>query len=127
MKTVKIIIWSVGILIAGYFILAMVTTPSPVVGDYFNRKEFNSERWKSWEESEAEPSLRWKMVHDLRNKHEIIGKTRLEIKELLGEPERETENKIRYYLGMSGHGVDTGSLILKMKEDRVVDIHVWHG
>ena len=63
MKAIKVVSWSVGILIAGYFILAMVITPSPVVGDYFNRKEFNSERWKSWEESEAEPSLRWGMLY----------------------------------------------------------------
>ena len=127
MKTIKVVSWSVGVLIAGYFILAVLTALSPVIGDYFNRKGFDSEKWKSWEESEAEPSLRWNMVHDLRNKYELIGMTRLEVKKLLGEPEQETKNEIRYYLGMSGHGINTGSLILKIKEDRVIDIHVWHG
>lgn len=92
-------------------------------------EEFSSEKWKNWIETESTSSLRWDMMNSLRNKHELKGKTKAEIIELLGEPnENNTKENFRYYLGMAKHGIDTGSLVIKFDEnDLVVDYYVWHG
>ena len=127
MKIVKHTFWTAGIFVAGYFIFVISLSLYPNVNDYFNRKDFDSDKWKSWEETETDPSLRWNMIHDLKTKHELIGMTRLEIKNLLGEPGSETENEMRYYLGMSGHGINSGSLVIKIKEDKVIDYQAWQG
>lgn len=91
--------------------------------------EFSSEKWKNWIETENTSSLRWDMMNSLRNKHELKGKTKTEIIELLGEPiENKTSVNFIYYLGMAKHGIDTGSLIIEFDEnDLVVNYYVWHG
>ena len=65
---------------------------------------------KNWTESEAEWSLRWDMMNSLRNNHQLKGKTKAEIIELLGEPEIKTDAEFGYYLGMAKHGIDVGNL-----------------
>ncbi|WP_347159378.1 hypothetical protein [Pontibacter chitinilyticus] len=92
-------------------------------------EQFDSERWKTADlNSEANWSLRWDMMNSLRNNHELVGKSKSEIIELLGEPESKTNSTFRYYLGYSKNGINTGSLIIKFNaEDRVVDFQVWQG
>ena len=92
-------------------------------------EEFSSEKWKNWIETENTSSLRWDMMNSLRNNHELKGKTKQEIIELLGEPNEDKTNvSFRYYLGMAKHGIDTGSLVIKFDEkDIVVSYYVWHG
>tara|TARA_R110000751_G_scaffold307580_1_gene429605 strand:- start:237 stop:596 length:360 start_codon:yes stop_codon:yes gene_type:complete len=93
-----------------------------------NSIEFNSEKWKSWTESEAELSTRWNMISSLREKHELKGKTKTEIIILLGKPQNKTNNEFYYYLGMSGFGINTGTLYLKFNEEnKVVKINIWDG
>ena len=91
-------------------------------------EQFDSEKWINWTESEAELSLRWDMMNSLRNNYELTGKTKKEILQLLGKPESETNSDFRYYLGMSKHGINTGSLTIKFNEIGIVtDFSVWHG
>lgn len=91
-------------------------------------ERFDSERWINWTESEAEWSLRWDMMNSLRNNHELTGKTKREILQLLGKPESETNSDFRYYLGMSKRGINTGSLTIKFNENGIVtDFSVWQG
>lgn len=92
-------------------------------------EKFDKEIWKTTDlDKEANWSLRWDMMNSLRNNHQLIGKSKNEILELLGKPESKTNLEYRYYLGYSKNGINTGSLIIKFSsEGRVVDYKVWQG
>lgn len=123
-KTITIII-SIVVVVLAISISQFIFQPE--INNYFNRIEFDSEQWKNWEESETDLSLRWNMVHNLRKEHELVGMTINEINELLGKPDRENKNFISYHLGMSGHGIDTGTLYLEMKNGIIIEVKLWHG
>jgi len=75
-------------------------------------------------------SLRWDMMNSLRNNNQLKGKTKLEIIELLGEPESKFIHKSEFYynLGYSKHGINTGRLSIIFNEhDRVIDYSFWEG
>ena len=92
------------------------------------QENFDSKKWKNWTESETELSMRWDMMNSLRKNHELNGKTKSEIIELLGNPETQSNESFRYYLGMAKHGIDTGSLVIEFdKNNTVSKYYVWHG
>ncbi len=70
----------------------------------------------------------WDMMNSLRNNHELRGKSKTEIIELLGIPETKNESEFGYYLGMSTkHGIDTGHLTIKFdKNGKVIEFNVRH-
>jgi len=117
----------IGITVIGFSVLLSTTVFSPEIQNYFNRIEFDSEKWKNWQETENEPSLRWNMISDLRSDYDLIGMKISEVEKLLGKADNENRKFISYYLGMSGHGIDTGTLFLKIENDIVIEIKVWHG
>jgi hypothetical protein len=100
---------------------------SPDIDDFFNRTDFDSEVWVNWVETESNLKDRWNMIHDLTEKYKLKGMQKEEIKKLLGTPSSEYENEISYYLGMTGHGINTGSLNLKFKNGIVIDYNVHQG
>ena len=78
-----------------------------------SHEKFDSNKWKNSNlNSEENASLRWDMMNDLRNKHELIGKSKTEIYKLLGNPDFELKNEMSYYLGYSRQGINTGNLTL---------------
>ena len=112
-----------GILIFGIIILIGFALKGNIT-----HEQFDSEKWKNWKETESELSMRWDMMNSLRNNHELKGKTKAEIIKLLGEPENQSNDNFRYYLGMAKHGIDTGSLIIKFDDNNLVTgFFVWHG
>ena len=66
-------------------------------------------------------------MNDLRNNYDLIGKSKSEVIILLGKPETEFKNEITYYLGYTGKGINTGTLILTFKDKKVQKIKVWQG
>ena len=84
----------------------------PDIANYFNRTEFDSDKWKNWEMTEDEGTLRWDMVVDLQHDYELDGMTEEEIIKLLGEPGSKSAVEWTYYLGMARRGIDTGTLSL---------------
>ena len=90
---------------------------------------FNSELWKTANlNSENNWSLRWDMMNDLRNNHKLVGMTKKEIINLLGDPGDTTSSEFRYYLGYSKTGINTGSLIVTFNNKNIVtEIKVWQG
>ena len=88
---------------------------------------FNSEEWKNWVETEETQSLRWDMRKDLIKKHKLVGLTIDEVVELLGQPERKNNEELRYFLGMARSYIDTGSLILVIKNGQVTSYRIWSG
>lgn len=112
----------------GFLIFGVIILIGFALKGNITHEQFDSEKWKNWTESESELSLRWDMMNSLRNNHELNGKTRVEIIELLGKPDSETNSDFRYYLGMSKRGINTGSLTIKFNENGIVtDFSVWQG
>lgn len=91
-------------------------------------EKFDSEKWKNWEETEMEWSLRWDMMNSLRNNHDLKSMNKQEIADLLGQPETETNNEFYYYLGYAKRGIDTGRLTIKFDTNgKVTDFKVSRG
>lgn len=101
-----------------YLLFVMLVVLDPYITNYFSRTEFDSEKWKTWKENEVEMSLRWNMIADLEDNHDLEGMTDKEIVDLLGEPDSKVKAEWTYYLGMAGHGIDTGTLTLNLKMGR---------
>ncbi len=127
MKTLNILFVLLTTGVIGYFGYITFLVNKPAIENFRHKTEFNAELWKNWEESEATASLRWDMVHDLSMQHQLIGMQTQQVIELLGNPSGQSDSALRYYLGMSRHGIDTGSLILIIKENKVVEYRIWHG
>ncbi len=89
---------------------------------------FDSQKWKTMDNTEEQWSLRWDMMNSLRNNHELKGLNEEEIIHLLGEPTYIERDEWNYYLGYSKHGINTGSLKIKFGFDKkVVSYYVWQG
>jgi hypothetical protein len=58
------------------------------VDDYSHRQAFDSELWKASLAEESENPIKLRMVDDLRRKHPLVGLSRSEVLDLLGEPSR---------------------------------------
>lgn len=87
---------------------------------FFINTKFDSQKWKNWTESETEPSLRWDMIKSLKFSYELIGMSKDDILELLGNPNSKTESTFSYYLGYSKNGINTGNLTIKFDENEKV-------
>jgi len=125
MKVSKIIGWTSGILIVGYLLFVTTMIVSPSIKNFLNQTEFNSDKWKNWQESEKELTLRWDMVSDLTSDHNLIGMTVQEVEILLGEPDRLSKDSYSYYLGLLG--IDTGTLFLTIENGVVTDYNIHRG
>lgn len=85
--------------------------------------KFNSDKWKNSDLNiEENWGLRWKMMNDLRKKYDLVGKRKTEIQKLLGKPDNENNNEFYYNLGMTGTGINTGSLTITFDESEIVII-----
>ena len=125
MRIFKIIFWAIGIVVIGYILFVATMVFSPTVNDYFNRTEFDSKKWKNWEESESGLTLRWDMVADLTSEYKLVGMTVQEVKVLLGEPNQASKDSLYYYLGSLG--IDTGGLFLTVENGVVTDYRIHLG
>jgi outer membrane protein assembly factor BamE (lipoprotein component of BamABCDE complex) len=60
------------------------------------------------------------MMNDLRNRHKLVGMTKRQIVDLLGNQGDTTVSEFYYYLGYSKRGINTGSLTVTFNEKGVV-------
>ncbi len=93
-------------------------------------EKFESQKWKTANmNSEVNLSLRWDMMNSLRNDYQLIGMSKNEIVDLLGEPINKTETfaQYRYSLGYAHFGIDTGTLIIEFEKDSVKKYLVTRG
>jgi hypothetical protein len=87
--------------------------------------DFDSERWKSVNNSEADWSVRWDMSEDLIRNYGLVGKTKIEINELLGDSGNkcETDNcLISYDLGPCHRGINYGTLSITIEDGYVTNV-----
>lgn len=127
MTKIRIIFTVFGIGLIVYLIFVGLHVFSPSISDFANRTEFVRETWIGWEETESTLDERWNMVNDLVNNYELKGKSISQIKEFLGEPSFESKNEINYNLGATGHGINYGTLSLKLNNGIVSGIDIWQG
>ena len=67
-------------------------------------------------------------MEDLRKNHELLGMKKAEIEKLLGKPDSQINSEFSYYLGMTGTGINTGSLTITFNENEIVEkINVHQG
>lgn len=99
-----------------YLLFVTAFVSAPYLDDYMGGISFDSQRWKTWEQTEAQCCTRWRMVRSLTKRHDLVGMQRSEVIQLLGELGNERPGLLYYYLGMTGHGIDSGSLSLYLNE-----------
>lgn len=112
--------------ILNYFIILIIILNS--CGQISHTK-FDSDKWKNSDlNTEENWDLRWKMMNDLRKNNELVGMKKSEIEKLLGKPDSATNSEYSYYLGMTGTGINTGTLIITFNESEIVEkINVHQG
>ncbi len=75
--------------------------------------KFDPKLWKNIDlRNEEHWSLRWEMMNSLKNDHKLVGKSYLEIEEMLGKPDGSFDDTIAYDLGYTGAGMSTGTLYI---------------
>ncbi len=98
-----------------------------IVFSCVEEKKFDSEKWKLWTESESSPNLRWKMCESLLKDYNLKGFNKQKIIELLGKPNNEMGSVYYYSLGNVESGIDTGTMVIKFKNDIVISVDVIRG
>lgn len=84
-------------------------------------EKFDSTLWKTANLNlEDNMTLRWDMLNDLRKKYKLVGMTKNEIIDLLGDPGDTASSEFRYYLGYSKTGINTGTLIITFNDKNIV-------
>lgn len=118
MKTLRIPLIIVAIIFSAFMLRGKIP-----------HEKFNSEVWKTANlNREENMTLRWDMMNDLRNRYKLVGMTKKQIIDLLGNGGDLASSEFRYYLGYSKTGINTGSLIITFNDkDIVTDIRVWQG
>jgi len=84
--------------------------------------DFDSEKWKNWEEKESIMHMRWDMVNDLIAKYLHKGMTVDEVENLIGKGTLNTiQNELiaRYNLGPCRRGIDYGTLEIRFNEGKI--------
>ena len=95
-----------------------------------NGVDFNSKKWKAWQESEVNMHMRWDMTNDLISNYSLEGKTIVEIAELLGGVPKECfdgDCSISYDLGPCRTGISYGTLMIKFKNGKVYHVEKYCG
>lgn len=112
-----------------FLIFAVLVFAAFFMRGKISHEKFNSELWKTANlNNEENLTLRWDMMNDLRNKYKLVGMTKSQIIELLGNPGGTTSSEFRYYLGYSKTGINTGYLIVTFNDkNKVTEIRVWQG
>src|SRR5690606_3075736 len=94
---------------------------------YYPSKEFTSEEWQAagWkvEYGDNIPPTRFLYSNDLVDRGLLIGKTKEEVIELLGEADSERGDTFSYDLGfVPGHGIDPDFLHVYFEKGVVVKV-----
>ena len=90
---------------------------------YYPEKEFDKEKWAENVEK------RYKYADDLVDNEKLIGLTRQEIKEILGEPEYESKSSMTYYIGFSPRhifGIDPDYLEIEFKNEKAHKTRIYN-
>jgi hypothetical protein len=118
MKKLRLPLFIAIIILTAFFLRGKIT-----------HEKFDSTIWKTANLNiEENMTLRWDMMNDLRKKYKLVGVTKNEIIDLLGDPGDKASSEFRYYLGYSKTGINTGTLIITFNDKNIAtEIRVWQG
>ena len=114
------------------WLTTLFVTPAVYVGlffiwfafeTYYPERDFDKEKWTENVEK------RYEYADDLVDNEKLIGLSRKEIKEMLGEPEYESENSMTYYIGFSPRhlfGIDPDYLEIDFKDGKARDTRIYN-
>ncbi len=116
-KTRKIATWSA----------TVIATPIIYVGivmlwlfsiSYYPQNNFSKEQWRSNRQK------RYEISENLIESKLLIGKTKPEVRKILGETENDESNKWFYYLGLKPGfaNIDPDVLVIKFKDGKVIKV-----
>lgn len=108
----KIFVYAVCMIIA-YLMIVSLTSMSC----YMYIQNFTTEKWSRY------INERNLMLKDLENNYQLIGMTVNEVKEMLGNPDLESENEIEYVIGKGF--IDPEMFVLKYNEQIVTDFYTY--
>lgn len=87
------------------------------IASYYPERDFDKEKWRT------DIEKRYEMTDDLVDNEKLIGKSKKEIKELLGQEEVSMDSsRWTYYIGYKPGvlGIDPDILEIEFKDDKVV-------
>ena len=90
--------------------LLFLLIPIAIISTCFYSKHtddipFDSYKWKNWVEQEHNFNMRKNMINSLKSNHELIGMTKKEIIDLLGNNPSRNERDFHYFIGY-GMGIN---------------------
>jgi hypothetical protein len=110
------ILFFVGLTIVGTVIIAIVWKVGQLTDNEEGDREFDQVVWiAEYGKEDNGGNLRHYMIDDLFENHLILGMDSIEVKKMLGEPERDFG--FSYMLGHYRSGFDPSFLILQFDED----------
>lgn len=90
---------------------------------YYPERDFDKTKWAD------DIEKRYEYADDLVDNEKLIGLSRQEVKEMLGEPEHETENSMTYYIGFSPRnfiGIDPDYLEINFKDNKALKTRIYN-
>ncbi len=114
------------------WITTVVSTPLIYIGliflwitiaTYYPQRDFNQDKWIKDKET------RYEYADDLVDNKKLIGQTKAQILELLGEPDYETETTITYYIGFSSRHfirIDPDWLKVELKNGKAINAWIFN-
>lgn len=93
------------------------------IATHYPQRDFNQEQWFKDKE------IRYEYADDLVDNNKLIGQTKAQIIELLGEPDYETETTITYYIGFSPKhfiGIDPDWLEIVFENGKVKTTRIFN-
>lgn len=96
-----------------YVLIVSITS----IGCYKYIKNFTPQKWEKYV---TERNL---MLEDLENKYSLVGMSINEAKEILGNPDLESENEIEYIIGEGF--IDPEMFVLKYDEQIIIDFYTY--
>jgi hypothetical protein len=118
----KVAIWTATIILTPLLYIGLMTLILFIMTYYPNR-EFNSDNWKNM------PEKRYELSRDIINNKRLTGKSKAEIKNLLGYGDKDVKSNDWYYdLGYRPElfNIDPSILEIRFQGDSVIDVIQHH-
>lgn len=96
---------------------------------YYNKHKddipFESNKWKNWVEQEHNFNMRKNMIHSLESNHDLVGMSKQEIIDLLGDDSSSYNENFHYFIGY-GMGISTSHMDIIFDTNDIVTAVSYH-
>lgn len=94
-----------------------------IIATHYPQRDFNQEKWIK------EKETRYEYADDLVDNEKLIEQTKTQIREMLGEPDYETDKTITYYIGFSPRnfiGIDPDWLEIEFINGKASKVKIYN-